>query len=117
MAFPNQRIGGAPNLGMVKRSAMRLEARCGKANMNEIAFDNEPPQGETVTSYDERHFITYIRLLDAEEDGADWREAVAIIFGIDPAAEPVRAKAVYDNHMARARWMTKSGYKHLLRRD
>jgi hypothetical protein len=37
-------------------------------------------------------------LLDAEAQGADWREAVAIIFGLDPVKEPVRAKLVHDSH-------------------
>ena len=79
-------------------------------------FGTQPPQEEGVTSYDERHLVTYLRLLDAEAEGADWREAVSIIFGIDAAREPERAKAVHDSHLARARWMTESGYRHLLKR-
>ena len=55
------------------------------------------------------------RLLDAAAENADWREAVWIIFGIDPAAEPERARMVYDSHLARARWMTETGYRHFLR--
>jgi hypothetical protein len=27
-----------------------------------------------VAGYDEEHLLTYLRLLDAEADGADWRE-------------------------------------------
>ena len=46
--------------------------------------------------------------------GADWREAAAVVFGIDVAAEPDRAKAMHDSHLARARWMTEVGYAHLL---
>ena len=53
-------------------------------------------------------------VLDAAADGADWREAVAVIFGIDPAAEPERARRVHDSHLARARWMTEHGYRQLL---
>lgn len=79
-------------------------------------FETQPPWQEGVTSYDERHLVTYLRLLDAEAEGADWREAAAIIFEIDPAQEPERAKAVHDSHLARAHWMTKSGYRHLLKR-
>lgn len=77
-------------------------------------FDERPPQTLRVNSYDERHFVTYLRLLDAAEEGASWREAVRIIFGIDPSAEPQRAKIVHDSHLARARWMTQEGYRHLL---
>jgi hypothetical protein len=77
-------------------------------------FDDRPPQTDRVNAYDERHLATYIRLLDADAEGADWREAVRIIFGIDPAREPDRAKIVHDSHLARARWMTETGYRHLL---
>ena len=78
------------------------------------AFDDAPPPSATVSDYDKRHLVSYLRLLDAAEEGADWREAVSIIFGLDPAREPQRAKHVHDTHLARAQWMTKSGYKHLL---
>jgi hypothetical protein len=61
--------------------------------------------------------ITYIRLLDADAEGADWREAVEIIFGLDPARDPERARIVHESHLARARWMTTAGYRQLLRRD
>ena len=77
-------------------------------------FEDRPPGTDRVDAYDERHLATYIRLLDADAEGADWREAVRIIFAIDPAREPDRAKRVHDSHLARARWMTKSGYRHLL---
>lgn len=80
-------------------------------------FEMHPPQGEGVTSYDERHLVTYLRLLDADDEGADWREAVSIIFGLDPDAEPEKAKSVHESHLARARWMTESGYRDLLKRD
>jgi hypothetical protein len=77
-------------------------------------FDNCPPQTDRVNEYDERHLATYIRLLDAEDEGADWQEAVLIIFSIDPAHDHEHAKIVHDSHLARARWMTEAGYKHLL---
>lgn len=79
------------------------------------AFKDRAPDAAHVTDYDERHRQTYWRLLDAAEEQADWREAVRIIFGIDPALEPERARAVYDSHLARARWMTETGYRHYLR--
>lgn len=79
------------------------------------AFDDCPPRSAKLTPYDERHLVTYLRLLDAAEEGADWREAVRIIFGLDPAREPERARIVHDNHLARARWMMEAGHEHLLR--
>ena len=78
-------------------------------------FLDEPPQGLDLTTYDREHMVLYLRLFDAHREGADWREAVRVIFGIDPAVECERARLVYDSHLARARWMTESGYRHYLR--
>lgn len=77
-------------------------------------FEDRPPNGLRVTSYDERHLATYISLLDADEEGADWREVVRVIFGLDPEQKPERARIVHDSHLARARWMTEVGYRYLL---
>ena len=81
----------------------------------------EPPISDTapsagaLTSYDEQHLVTYLRLLDADAEGADWHEVALIVLHIDPAREPERARRAWDSHLARARWMTESGYRHLLR--
>ena len=85
--------------------------------MTKTEFEDAPPQPESLTDYDERHFITYNRILDANAEGADWREVAHILFGIDAGQEPDRAKLVHDNHLARAKWMTESGYRHLLARQ
>ena len=84
-------------------------------HMTITAFEDRPPESAQLTAYDERHFATYLRLLDADEEGADWQEAVRIIFGLDPDREPERARMVHDSHLARARWMTQAGYRDLLR--
>ncbi|SDD07013.1 Uncharacterized conserved protein [Bradyrhizobium brasilense] len=78
-------------------------------------FEDTAPSGVELTAYDRVHVKLYMRLLDAAGDGADWREAVQVLFGIDPECEPERARHVHDSHLARARWMTHSGYRHLLR--
>lgn len=78
------------------------------------AFEDRAPDAAQVTAYDERHHWTYWRLLDAAAENADWCEVARIIFGIDPVAEPERARLVYDSHLARARWMTETGYRHYL---
>jgi hypothetical protein len=70
------------------------------------------PDAPEITKYDEAHFVTYLRLLDAEEDGADWREVATIVLHRDPMAAGTRA--CWESHLARARWMTRSGYKKLL---
>lgn len=79
------------------------------------AFEDRAPDAVHVTDYDERHHHTYWRLLDAAAENADWREVAAIIFGIDSEVEPERARLVHDSHLARARWMTETGYRHYLR--
>ena len=83
--------------------------------MPNFTFDDKPPLGPELTPYDERHLVTYLRLLDAAEEQADWREVVRIVFGLDPLQEPERARIVHDSHLSRARWMTEAGYRQLLR--
>ncbi|WP_168847101.1 DUF2285 domain-containing protein [Sphingomonas sp. S2M10] len=79
------------------------------------AFEDEAPSGQELTEYDKSHVKLYMRLLDAAADGADWREAVEVLFGVNPNHEPDRARLIHDSHLARARWMTHTGYRHLLR--
>lgn len=83
--------------------------------MKQIDFLDEPPISEALTDYDHSHKVLYLRLLDATDDGADWREIASVLFGIDAAREPERARHVIDSHLARARWMTETGYRLLLR--
>jgi hypothetical protein len=82
--------------------------------MIEAPFRDRPPLTDRVNAYDEQHLAIYLRLLMAEEEGADWREVVRVLLGLDPAQEPGRARAVHESHLARARWMTETGYRHLL---
>lgn len=82
--------------------------------MTEPSFQDRPPATDRLSAYDERHLAIYLRLLMAEEEGADWREVVQVLFGLDPLLEPERAKLVHDSHLARAHWMTSTGYSHLL---
>ena len=82
--------------------------------MSEAPFYDRPPLTVRLNAYDEQHLAIYLRLLMAEEEGADWQEVVLALFGLDPAKEPCRAKIVHESHLARARWMTETGYQHLL---
>jgi hypothetical protein len=75
------------------------------------------PTDAMLTPYDWEHMITYFRVLDAETEGADWREVSKIVLHIDPESEPARAKRAHESHLARARWMAHTGYRHLLRGD
>jgi hypothetical protein len=78
---------------------------------------DESPHADTLTPYDMEHLVTYMRLLDAEADGADWMEAARIVLHIDPLREPIRARGAWETHLARAKWMTEHGYRHLLHAD
>lgn len=87
----------------------------GKTIMTEIPpmIADEAPSADAITTYDEAHFVTYLRLLDAETDGADWREAAAIILGLDPAADSEHARGCWESHFQRAQWIAAGGYKNL----
>jgi hypothetical protein len=73
------------------------------------------PTDSVLTVYDEEHLITYLRLLDADAAGADWRDVARIVLHIDPEHESDRAQRAFDSHLSRAKWMTEHGYRHLLR--
>jgi hypothetical protein len=67
------------------------------------------PNEPTLTIYDEQHVVTYMRLLQAEGEGADWREVARVVLHLDPEREPNRARSAYQSHLARAKWLTEQG--------
>ena len=73
------------------------------------------PSDSVLTVYDEEHLITYLRLLDADAERADWRDVTRIVLHLDPARDSDRARRAFDSHLSRAKWMTGHGYRHLLR--
>jgi hypothetical protein len=73
------------------------------------------PSDSVLTVYDEEHLITYLRLLDADAERADWRDVTRIVQHLDPARDSDRARRAFDSHLSRAKWMTGHGYRHLLR--
>jgi hypothetical protein len=73
------------------------------------------PSDSVLTVYDEEHRITYLRLLDADAGGADWRDVARVVLHLDPEHESDRARRAFDSHLSRAKWMTQNGYRHLLR--
>jgi hypothetical protein len=72
------------------------------------------PEGPALTGYDEEHLVTYLRLLDAESEGADSQEAARIALHRDPARDRERARRAWQSHLTRAKWMTTHGYLQLL---
>ena len=81
--------------------------------MTDETLREEPPCEDRLTDYDHAHLQAYIRLLDAAAAGADWREAAALVLGLDVEADPPRARRIHDKHLKRARWMSKTGYRGL----
>jgi hypothetical protein len=78
-------------------------------------LQDRAPEAATLTDYDRRHAVVYLRLLDAEADGADWREVAKVVLGVDPNAELERAEIMHRSHLDRAHWMRDGGYKELLK--
>lgn len=75
----------------------------------------QAPTEAWITDYDREHFGVYLRLIDATNAKAPWREAAKIVLGLDLDGDADRAKAIYDSHIARARWMVENGFRDLLR--
>ena len=75
---------------------------------------DEAPSVANLTDYDFTMLECYLRLLDAENEGADWREVAQIVLRVDPDKHYDRAKRAYESHIARARWMTNEGFRQLL---
>ncbi len=85
------------------------------AETEEAAIKDLAPDAGTLTDYDRAHMATYLRLLDAEADGADWIEVAIIVLHLDPASHPESCRRTWRSHLDRAQWMAKSGYRHLLK--
>lgn len=58
---------------------------------------------------------TYLRLLDADHDRADWREAAKIILGLDVDRDPEGAHAVFEKSLKDALRLRDHGYFDLAR--
>ena len=73
------------------------------------------PSDSVLTAYDEKHLITYLRLLDADAQDVDWREVARVVLHLDPEHESDRARRAFESHLSCAKWMMEHGYRHLLR--
>lgn len=72
------------------------------------------PTDDHITPYDRAHMATYLSLLHAAGEGLTVDEMAQSILGLDPKADPDRARAVVETHLVRARWLATSGRTHLL---
>jgi hypothetical protein len=53
------------------------------------------PSDPVLTAYDHEHAVTYLRLLEADTDDADWRGVARIVLHIDPDREPDWARQAF----------------------
>lgn len=81
----------------------------------DATVDDEAPTSATVTQYDERHLITYLRLLDAAAQNVHWRKVARGVLHRDPSRQTGRVRRCWESHLARARWMSEHGYRQLLK--
>jgi len=70
------------------------------------------PVGDELTPYDRAHFQLYLQLLDAEKQNIDWQTVVCDVMGLSP--KDASAKACWQSHLQRAKWMSETGYRQLL---
>jgi hypothetical protein len=75
--------------------------------------DDEAPAGNDITPY-EQHYVTYLRLLDAKAEGADWKEIARIVLHRDPVGDAARTRRCWESHLARAEWLSRTGYRRIL---
>lgn len=78
---------------------------------SDIALLEAPPAADKPTDYDWVHRICYLRLLDADAEGADWRETARTVMKLDPDQDAERVRATWESHLRRAQWMTTHGYR------
>lgn len=76
--------------------------------------DDLAPSADVITAYDEQHFVTYLRLLDAKAEDADWTEVAQIVLHRDPASDELRTRRCWQSHLERAQWLSREDYRQIL---
>lgn len=79
--------------------------------------EDEAPSGLGLTPYDRQHFVTYLRLLDAQAEGADWKDVARIVLHREPVGDEVRTRRCWESHLARAQWLSHKGYRQILEQE
>lgn len=82
-----------------------------------IRLSNKAPRSDSITAYDRAHISTYLRLFDADRDGATWDNAARLIFGVAAETDPTRLHHQHRSHLARAKWLVETGYLRLTQDD
>ena len=46
-------------------------------------------------------------MLDADAEGANWREVPRIVFHVESARDPERARRTFESHLALTKWLSR----------
>ena len=77
-----------------------------------------PPEDVPVlTDRDRAYASVYVQLLDATAAGVGWQTVAKDVLKLDPRMDANSAKKIFDRFHARADWMTRVGYKLLLKSE
>jgi hypothetical protein len=85
------------------------------ANRSQTVLASAPPGGDALTDYDRAHLVTYLKLLDADATQIDWKTTARNVLLLDPELDIGAARRTYAAHLARAQWISRVGYRHLLK--
>ena len=81
----------------------------------EQKFRTQAPVSETITAYDRQCFKLYLMTINADNAATMWEDAYVQVFGVEIGSDLQKARTQYYSHLRRARWMTSSGYRLLLK--
>ena len=77
----------------------------------QLRHEDRAPDCPELTAYDERHRVTYLRLLDAEDEGRTGGWSCGSFFGLNSEHDPGAARLAHKSHLARARSNSETGYR------
>lgn len=69
-----------------------------------------PPDVAGFTAYDRAVSALYLRLLDADAEGASWQEAAEIVLGQNIHGDADGAERMHAAYLGRARWLRDGGF-------
>jgi hypothetical protein len=74
-------------------------------------ISDKVPEASELTGYDREHLATYLRLLDADSQGAEWAEVTRTV----RFRTRRTARRVWESHLTRAKWIACRGFRDLLK--
>src|SRR5437660_10727661 len=78
-------------------------------SLNRYALGSDPVRLKRATR------LLHFRSTSPAREASDWRDVSRIVLHIDPDHEAERACRAFDSHLSRAKWVSRVGYRQLLR--